>query len=280
MLDGRPASAGPAAPSGGVARYALAVLLTAAAVLSQYVLPQHVPALRPLYSALAGDLLVVYGIPIAAFATLVGTGPISRFFANPGKASVEGLRWYGLFSLLSLIVTVVLVVVYLAVDPSALQRLTAPNPDIQAAEGDPWFWVGFSFVIGLVEETIFRGWLFGFWVARRSPSWFLHAVWTSVLFAGLHLYYATTYGPALGVIFPTLVLLGLAFAVAYRYSGGNLLVIGLLHGAYDSAAFLYLVSPSSGDLFRFGLVAVGLAVAWAVYRQASLARGPVPVTLL
>ena len=156
-----------------------------------------------------------------SFLLLVGTNPLARFAGSMGKAVVEGLRWYGILSLVSLFLTVFVAIAYLILDPSALSRLNAPNPDIQAAMGDPWFWVAFSFVIGLVEETIFRGWIFGFWLARKSPRWLAHATWTSALFVGVHLYYVTTYGAAAGVVFPTLSLLGFAFAVAMRFSGGT-----------------------------------------------------------
>ncbi|HEV2166287.1 MAG TPA: CPBP family intramembrane glutamic endopeptidase [Thermoplasmata archaeon] len=253
--------------------------LTAFAILSQYFLPRLVPSLRPIYGNLSGDLLIVYGLPILGFALLVGTNPLARFARSMGKATVEGLRWYGILSLASLVLTVFVAIAYLALDPSALSRLNAPNPDLKAAAGDPWLWVGLSFAIGLVEETIFRGWIFGFWLARRSPRWLPHAIWTSALFVGVHFYYVTTYGAAAGVVFPTLFLLGLAFAVAMRFSGGNLVVIGLLHGAYDAAAFLTIVSFGAGAAFRFGLIGVGVLVAGVVYvrRARPEASGPSPL---
>jgi membrane protease YdiL (CAAX protease family) len=265
VISGNPLNATLPFPRGGPRAYAAAVAITGGAILSQYVLPERVAALRPLYGNLLGDLLVVYGIPILAFAVLVGFGPLARFASAPGKAAVEGLRWYGIASVLALLLTVALAVVYLALDPSALHQLTAPNPDLKAATGDPWLWVALSFPIGLLEETIFRGWFFGYWLARRTPRWLLHAGWTSLLFAGVHLYYATTYGAAAGLIFPMLFLLGFGFAVAMRFSGGNVLVVGLLHGAYDSAAFLTLVSTTAGIAFRYGLIGIALLVAGVVY---------------
>ncbi|MCI4357617.1 MAG: CPBP family intramembrane metalloprotease [Thermoplasmata archaeon] len=265
MFSGEPESEPRPVPKGGVFAYGAAVVITVAAVLSQYVVPRAVPSLAPIYSNLVGDFLIVYGIPILAFLTLVGTQPVQGFVASMGKATVEGLRWYGLLSLTALFVTVLLALAYLIVDPSALTRLNAPNPDLKAAMGDPWFWVGFSFVIGITEETIFRGWIFGFWTARRSPRWLGHALWTSALFVGVHLYYARTYGAAAGLVYPMLFFIGFAFALALRFSGGNILVIGLLHGAYDSASFLSLISMPAGLAFRYGLLGVGLMVAGLVY---------------
>ncbi len=279
VLSGVPLDPPPAFPRGGLRSYGAAVTITVASILSQYWLPERIPALRLLYGNLAGDLFVVYGIPIITFAVLVGFGPLARFAAAPGKATVEGLRWYGIASLLALLLTVALAVVYLALDPSAIHQLTAPNPDLKAAMGDPWLWVALSFPIGLLEETIFRGWVFGYWLARRTPRWILHAGWTSLLFAGVHLYYATAYGAAAGLIFPMLFMLGFGFAVAMRYSGGNVLVVGLLHGAYDSAAFLTLVSTTAGIAFRYGLIAIGLLVAGTVYLARNRASLVGPSTL-
>ena len=76
-----------------------------------------------------------------------------------------------------------------------------------------------------------------------------------------------------------LFMLGFGFAVAMRYSGGNVLVVGLLHGAYDSAAFLTLVSTTAGIAFRYGLIAIGLLVAGTVYLARNRASLVGPSTL-
>jgi membrane protease YdiL (CAAX protease family) len=244
----------------GTLRYALGVAVTVLAILSQYFVPQSVPATRGVYASLPGDLLVVYGIPVVTFSVLVGAGPLRRWRARMSVATWEGLRWYGLLSLLALFATLILAAVYAAIDPAALQLLNRPPPPLVAAQSDPWFWVGFSFVIGAVEETIFRGWIFGFW-RDRPGSWVVPAAWTSVLFAGVHLYYGTTYGIAAPLIFPSLFLIGFAFAATYKASGGNLVVVSLLHGAYDASAFLTLISPEGGLLARYLPVLAGLVIA-------------------
>ncbi len=251
-------------PLGSTGAYAVAVLVTVAAILSQYFVPQLVPPLRVLYGSFTG-LGIVYGLPILAFALLVGRRPLSGWASRLGTAAVEGLRWYGLLSLLALAVTVVLAIVYAALDPSALRLLSRPNPVLENARSNPWFWVGFSFVIGAVEETIFRGWIFGYWLARGSPSWKVHALWTSALFALVHLYYGTTYGPAAPFIYPTLFLLGLAFALTVRASGGNLVIVALLHGANDASAFLEIISPNAGLAVHYGVIGLGVAIALALY---------------
>ena len=160
-------------------------------------MPEAVPATRVVYGNLLGDLLVAYGIPVAAFSVLLGAGPLRRWRSRMRLATWQGLRWYGLLSVLGLFVTLVLATIFLAVDPGALQALSRTPPPLVAAAGDPWFFVGLSFAIGAIEETIFRGWIFGFW-RNRPGSWLVPATWTSGLFAGLHLYYSSTYGIASG----------------------------------------------------------------------------------
>lgn len=254
----------PPASGWSLTRYFVGVGITVFAVLSQYFLPQALPALRPIYATLVGDLAVVYGIPVLSFALLVGLDPLRHWADRMRLAVVEGLRWYGLLSLLALVVVLVLAVLYTAFDPSALQLLNRPNPALQQAVGNPWLYVALSFVVGAFEETIFRGWIFGFW-RGRGGSWVVPAVWTSVLFAGVHLYYATTYGWAAPLIFPSLFLLGFAFAATYQASGGNLVVVALLHGANDATAFLTLINPVVGDGLHYLVILVGAGVGLFLY---------------
>jgi len=264
----------PPAPSGSapppttsrasLARYFVGVAITVFAVLSQYFLPQALPALRPIYGTLVGDLAVVYGIPVLSFVLLVGLDPLRHWADRMGLAVVEGLRWYGLLSLLALVVVLGLAIVYMAFDPAALQLLNRPNPALQQAVGDPWLYVALSFVVGAFEETIFRGWIFGFW-RGRAGSWVVPALWTSGLFAGVHLYYATTYGVAAPLIFPSLFLLGFAFAATYQASGGNLVVVALLHGANDATAYLTLINLDLGDGLHYLVILVGAALGLVLY---------------
>jgi membrane protease YdiL (CAAX protease family) len=271
-----PAPAGPI-PSGrgSIARYAVGVAVVVLAISSQYFVPQSWPASRLVYRSLAGDVAVVYGLPIVAFALLVGTGPLRGWRANPRKATVEGLGWYGTMGLLAFVVTIGLAGVYLAVDPGALKLLERPNPALQAAAGNPWFFVGFSFVVGALEETIFRGWIFGFWMGRTT-AWLPPAILSSALFAALHVYYGTTYGVAAPLIFPTLFLLGFAFAATYRSNDGNLFVPAALHGANDAAAYLTLISLAVGtDLHWLLLLAGGLIGLVYYLRLTSTTHAPV-----
>ena len=259
----------PPPPSGpSVARYALAVVLTVVAVASQYFLPELLPELRPVYGSLLGDLLVVYGIPVLSFLGLVGTGPLRHWGDRMGQATVQGLAWFGSLMVLSLVVVIVLTAIYLAVDPAALSLLSRKNPALTQAMGDPWFFVALSFAIGAIEETIFRGWIFGFWTARPG-SWLVPATWTSLLFAGVHLYYGTTYGIVAPLIFPTLFFTGFAFAATFRASGGNLVVVALLHGVFDASAFLTLINEGAGISLRYLVIFVGAVVALVLWFRRS-----------
>jgi membrane protease YdiL (CAAX protease family) len=257
-------------------RYAAGVAITIVAVLSQYFVPELWPASLVVYGSLLGDVLVVYGVPIAAFALLVGAAPLRRWRASLGTAAWEGLRWYGLLSLLALGVVLVLTVVYEVVDPAALKLLSRLNPVARAASGDPWFYVAFSFPAGACEEVIFRGWWFGAW-RTRGRGWLGPATWTSAVFAAVHVYYGTTYGVAAPLVYPVLFLLGFALAATYQFSGGNLLVPALLHGEYDASAFLALISEEAGLIARYVPVLVGAVVGLVQYlRPEPPSSGPGP----
>jgi membrane protease YdiL (CAAX protease family) len=265
---GVPWRSSPAPAPAPLGRYFVGVAITVGAVVSQYVVPSNVPGATVLYGNLPGDLFIVYGVPVLAFALLVGGAPLRDWSKRLGLATWEGLRWYGLLALLALLVVIGLTIVYELVDPAALQLLNRPNPALQQAAGDPWFFVGFSFVIGAFEETIFRGWIFGYW-RDRPGSWFVPATWTSVVFAGVHLYYGTTYGIAAPLIFPTLFLMGFALAAAYRFSGGNLVVPSLLHGANDATAFLTLIDFEAGVVLHYLIILVGAVIGLVHYLRPS-----------
>jgi len=258
-------------------RYVVGVVVTVLAIVSQYFVPETFPATRVVYGNLPGDLCVVYGLPILAFAALVGPGPLRRWKDRMGEATWQGLRWYGGMALLALAVVLGLAVLYSVIDPSALQLLNRPNPALTQAKSNPWFFVGFSFVVGAFEETIFRGWIFGYWMGRTS-SWVGPAAWTSAVFAGVHLYYGATYGLAAPLIFPVLFLMGFAFAATYRFSGGNLVLPALLHGENDASAYLTLVSPAAGDILHYAVILVGGLVALIVWlRPTEPASAPPPL---
>ena len=255
---------------GPVARYAVGVAVVVLAITSQYFVPPLWPASRAVYGSLPGAFALVYGVPVLALAFLIGPAPLRGWRHDLPRSTVVGLSWFGAMIALALVVTVGLLVAYAAFAPGALKLLTRENPALRAAAGDPWFFVGFSFVVGAFEETIFRGWIFGFW-SGRSATWLTPALLSSALFAGLHLYYGTTYGVAAPVIFPQLFLLGFAFAATYRSTGGNLVVPAALHGAFDATSYLTLVSVTAGTDLHWLLVGAAALTA-LVYHLSRTAR--------
>jgi len=260
--DRVPGRSGP----GATRNYLIATAVTVVAIYSQYFVPELLPAARIVYGGLLGDVAVVYLLPVLVFALLVGGGPLRHYRTGLRRAVGEGLRWYGLLSLLALGVTIVLAALYQAVDPSALRLLNQPNPELVAAAQNPWFYIGFSFVAGAFEEVLFRGWIFGFWLGR-TERWLTPAIASSALFALVHLYYASTYTLAAPLIFPTLFFLGLAFAGAVRASGGNLVVVALLHGATDAIAFYSLIDAPAAVGLHYGLILVGALIGLLLYAQ-------------
>lgn len=258
-------------------RYGAATAVTVAAILSQYFVPELLPAVRPAYASLAGSLGIVYGVPILAFVVLVGAGPLAGWGGRLQRAFDVGFRSYGLLSLVALLGSVLLLAAILAVDPRAVSVLSAPTPVVRAAEADPYFWVALSFPIGVFEELIFRGWIFGYWLQRDPARWKLHAAWTSALFAGMHLYYALTYGVLFVIPALLLVLDGGAFAITVRESGGNLVAVSFLHGWNDATVFLALALPAVGYTLHYAVIFLGGALALALYfrrRQRAAGDGP------
>lgn len=263
-------------------RYVAGVAITVLAIASQYVVPVAWPASRFVYGNLVGDLAVVYGLPILGFVLLVGLEPLRRWKASLARATGVGLGWYGGLSLLSVLVSVVLVLVYAVLDPGALHLLEQSNPALRSAASDPWLYIALSFLVGACEETIFRGWIFGAWL-RRVRGWLLPAVVSSAVFAGVHLYYFTAYGAASPFFYQQLFLLGFAFAATYRASGGNLLVPAVLHGLNDAIAFASVLSPgaeiAAHYLFIVAASLVGLVYWLRTDRAAPPSVPPAPPIL-
>jgi membrane protease YdiL (CAAX protease family) len=252
--------------------YAAAVFVTVFAILSQYFLPQLVPALRPAYSTIPSVFGIVYGIPVLAFALLVGIDPLRNWADQMGKSIVEGFSWYGSLTILALFLSIIILGILVAFDPSATSTLSQPTPVVKTAEMDPWLWVVLSFPVGILEETIFRGWIFGYWLQKSPANWKFHAAWTSLLFAGMHVYYALTYG--IVFIIPALLLVidGLAFAIAMRESGGNLVTISFLHGWNDATAFVALAMLDLGLALHYLVVLIGALLMLVVYARSRAQR--------
>jgi membrane protease YdiL (CAAX protease family) len=268
------APAGTHPPSGGLLsgaptplRYGVATVAMAAGVLSQY-LPGY-PVISTFWMAEVFSGLTTYGPGLAAFFLLIGTQPLRNAARRMSKATLEGLRWYGILGVASFLTVILLTILYSAFVPNLDHILSRNTPVDTTGAADPWLWIALSFLIGLIEETLFRGFLFGAALMLfGTRRWRVHAVWTSSLFTGLHLYYGQTYGAESPLYYVQIFFLGLAFCYAYFYSGGNLLIVALLHGLFDAISFsqfLPHVGLDGAAGLRYGLLGVACLVALALY---------------
>ena len=256
----------------GWAGYAVASGLLVAGILSQYLVPAA--WVLPGWGGFFEGLLLAYGIGAAGFLVFVGVGPLRNYFRHNRAGAREGFRWYGILGILSFVVVVLLTIVYLAVDPRFDELLTKSSPVAQAGASDPYFYMLFSIPVGFIEEGLFRGWLFGSVLTLDGTArWRGHALWTTLVFTGVHVYYAQTYLEVSPLFYVQIFLLGLAFAIAYYKSGGNLLVVALLHASFDVISFASFVNQDVSLGAHYGLLVASalFAVALAYWK-----RGPQP----
>lgn len=211
--------------------------------------------------------LVVYGVPILVITLLWRTKIISRFFNRTLSALKIGLGYFGAFTLLGIIVSFVILIVLFLFDPNTLNLLDKPNPVLNIPPSLAWVMVAVSLlIVGPAEEYIFRGFVFGgLLVLFKNRHWLSFAFASSLLFAGTHLYYAITYGIASLIPFTDLVTFGMALAITYYLSGGNLFAPSLIHGAYNATAFVGVATKQDiGTLLRWLMIVTGLVAGLAL----------------
>lgn len=232
---------------------------------SQYL----IPGVGPITSA-----LMVYGVSIVAVSVLSRTLIVRRAFINSALALKLGLALFGLFSLFGGMLATAATYLILAFDPSAANLLNRPLPILHISHNFAWIMVGASiFVIGPAEEYIFRGFVYGFLLNLfKGRHWFSLALISSLLFASVHLYYALVYGIASIIPFIDVAAIGMAMAITYYLSGGNLFIPALIHGAFDASGFIGVaVSPHVGLALRALLTLTGLVIAakiiWTPWRN-------------
>jgi len=141
---------------------------------------------------------------------------------------------------------------------------------VALAVGTAWLMAGASIlVVGPCEEYIFRGFVFGGLLRLfGSRHWLLLAFVSSILFAAVHLYYAIVYQVAALVPFVDIVAIGMALAVAYYLSKGNLLVPALIHGVYDAMGFVGVATqPEVGVRLRGAFIFLCVLVAFMVFLE-------------
>lgn len=238
--------------------YLIGLVVIFAAAYSQYFLPNlH----------LIVGLLLVYGIPIVIIGYFWGRQILRKFTNRMSAAIGYGFASYGGFTGLGYLITFIIILLLIFFDPSALNVLNNPNPVLNTPPENAWVMVWVSFlVVGPAEEFIFRGFLYGGLLnIFGKRHWLSLAFLTSVLFAAVHVYYAIEYGVVSVIMFTQLIMFGMAMAVSYYLSDGNLLIPAFIHGLFDATGFLTTaVSLEVGATLRIQLFFFSLAVLGAL----------------
>jgi membrane protease YdiL (CAAX protease family) len=212
----------------------------------------------------------VYGISIAAISIVAGGPSLKRAFRDANGAFRIGLASFGAFTVAGSAASLLIVAMLKGLDPSALTVLQKPLPVLEIPHSTAWLMAGASIlVVGPCEEYIFRGFVFGGLLKLfGTRHWLLLAFASSILFAGVHLYYAIVYQVAALVPFVDIVAIGMALACAYYLSKGNLLMPALIHGVYDAMGFVGVATqPEVGVRLRAAFILVCILVALKVLLQ-------------
>jgi membrane protease YdiL (CAAX protease family) len=251
----------PAGKNLGKTAFVVGLIVILVSVYAQYVIPG--------LNLISGTLLV-YGLPILVTSVIWGRTIIAKALRHMYTAVRYGLGYFGIFTVIGLGASILILLVLTLLDPSAINLLHKPNPVLQVSPELAWFMVGFSFlVVGPSEEYLFRGFVFGGLLnVLKGRHWLFLAFVSSIFFAGVHLYYAVVYGVASLVQFADLITFGMAMAATYYASGGNLLVPAMIHGAYDATGYVGVATSSQiGAQLREVMILIGLIAAFIVFSR-------------
>jgi membrane protease YdiL (CAAX protease family) len=209
-------------------------------------------------------MLIVYGIPIIATSLLWGAAIIRKSFNNTYTALKYGVALFGVFTVVGILAQILIFYVISLYDPNAINLLNRPNPVLHIPEELAWLMVWVSlFIIGPAEEYLFRGFIYGGLLSLlNGRDWFGLAFLSTIMFSAAHLYYAAVYSVASLVIFAELLAFGMAMAITYYISKGNLIIPAIIHGVYDAVGYLGVATSSSIGIFlRSSMTTIGLLVA-------------------
>lgn len=209
--------------------------------------------------------IVVYGIPVAVALVFFGREILKRAAKNNRTAAKFGLGLFSVLLVLAIVVGVAALLIITQFSPGVQTLLNKPNPVLNVPPSEAWILIGISFlIVGPAEEFLFRGFMFGGLLSiSKGKHWVVLAVVSSIMFASVHAYYAVTYEAASVVAFIELVAFGFAMCVTYYWSDGNLLVLALIHGAFDATGFLGVATTTMiGNIARGVMIAVGLIFAF------------------
>ncbi|MGD0204399.1 MAG: type II CAAX endopeptidase family protein [Candidatus Bathyarchaeia archaeon] len=237
--------------------YLVGVVFIFLAVYSQYVIR---------YGSITG-YLVVYGIPVLVVSLLFGRQLLHRAGKNNKEAAKFGLGLFGVLTVLSLFLSIIALAIIVHFYPHAANLLNKPNPVLNVSSNVAWVMIPVSIlVVGPAEEYLFRGFIYGGLLSiSKGKYWIPLAVVSSGMFASVHAYYGITYGIASVLPFIDLITFGLAMSITYYWSGGNILVLALIHGVYDATDFLGVATTSQiGQAAQLVMIFVCIGFA-AVY---------------
>jgi membrane protease YdiL (CAAX protease family) len=249
--------------------YFVGLLIIFAAVYSQYLV--HLGTVL--------GFLVVYGIPVAVISAIFGQEIIKKARNNSGKAFKLGLGLFGAFTIAGIVLSIIALIIILFLDPTAILLLNRPNPVLQIPPSIAWVMTGLSIlVVGPAEEYMFRGFVYGGLLSVfKGKHWIGLAFLSSVLFMAVHLYYIITYGVASAVPLIDLTTFGMAMAMTYYITGGNIVVPALIHGVYDATGFIGVASSMTiGLVLRATFLTIGVIFAAIYVRRKNLQPQTLP----
>jgi membrane protease YdiL (CAAX protease family) len=217
--------------------------------------------------------IVVYGIPVLIVGVIFGREILRRASRNGGTALKLGLGFFGAFAIAGIFLAIAALIVILAFYPQTLNLLDKPNPVLQVPPDLAWVMTAASLlVVGPAEEFLFRGFVYGGLLnIFKGRHWLILALLSSFVFASVHLYYVVTYGVASAIPLIELITFGMAMAMTYYVSGGNLIVPAVIHGVYDATAFAGIAtSMTVGLTLRVILITIGVVFAAIYVRRKTL----------
>jgi membrane protease YdiL (CAAX protease family) len=221
------------------------------------------------------DLLLVYGLPCLVISLFWGRQIISKAFNQTRSAIKFALGYFGAFFVVGILLSVIVLAIIITLNPNAASLLEKPNPVLNVSPGFAQLMIILSFVIvGPAEEYIFRGFIYGGLLnVFNNRHWITLAFISSLLFAAVHFYYVEVYGIASIIQFIEIISFGMAMAVTYYLSGGNLVGPAIIHGAFDATGFIGVASSMTlGVESRGALIIAGIVTAAIIFAQRNLRK--------
>lgn len=140
-------------PSLTITKYLIGLLVIFATAYSQYLVSG--------FGLIAGAF-AVYGVSIIVITPMRGAAIVRPAFKNTASAIRLGLGLFGIFTLVSILTSVVILSLLTDLDPGAVSLLHRPVPVLNVPPHLAWIMVWLSILIVVpAEEYIFRGFVYG-----------------------------------------------------------------------------------------------------------------------